>query len=246
MRAVIVLLMLTGFAWSASAEVPATKSPEEVVVRLTAAIDIDTDGKVAALKWVNEKPSLKMFTNAVTPEVTQWKFEPGTLNGVPAATRTYLTLALLAKANEAGGISLSVKAASTGMNLSNPVVPSYPAAGVVSGVSAVVRAIVDFDVNGKGTIRSTEYTASRSRYEKHFLKAVTAAVDAWRVEPETVGGRPVAGTVSIPFVFCVQGDWCAKRRAAAKGEGNPTPVALDSAAKLRSEVEGLSIGSIAS
>jgi hypothetical protein len=245
MRAVVVFLMLAGFGWNASAEAPA-KSPEEVVVRLTAAIDIDTDGKVTALKWLNEKPALNVFTNAVTPEVTQWKFEPGTLNGAPAATRTYLALAILAKPNETGGISLTVKGASTGMNLSNPVVPRYPTAGMVYGVNATVRAIVNFDVNGKGTIRSTEYTASRSRYDKHFLKAVTTAVDAWRVEPEIVGGRPVAGTVSIPFVFCVQGDWCAKRRAAAKGEDNTTPMALDSAAKLRSEVEGLPIGSIAS
>jgi hypothetical protein len=245
MRVVVVFLMLAGFVWNAFAEAPA-KSPEKVVVRLTATIDIDTDGKVAALKWLNEKPTLKIFTNAVTPEVMQWKFEPGTLNGAPAATRTYLALAILAKANEAGGISLTVKAASTGMNVSNPVVPRYPTAGVVYGVNATVRAIVDFDVNGKGTIRSTEYSASRSRYDKHFLKAVTAAVDAWHVEPETVGGNPVAGTVSIPFVFCVQGDWCAKRRAAAKGEDSTTPVVLDSAAKLRSKVEGLSIGSIAS
>lgn len=245
MRAVVVFLMLVGFAWSASAEAP-EKSPEEVVIRLTAAVDIDTDGRVTTLKWLNEKPALKIFTNVVTPEVTQWKFEPGTLNGAPAATRTYLALAILARPNEAGGVSLTVKAASTGMNLSNPVVPSYPTAGVLNGVNATVRAIVDFDVNGKGTISSTEYTASRSRYDKHFLKAVTAAVDAWRVEPETVGGRPVAGTVSIPFVFCVQGDWCAKQSAGIKGEDNTTPVALDSAAKLRSKVEGLSIGSIAS
>ena len=245
MKTAAVLLMLVGLVSNAAARAPET-APADVVVRLTAAVDLTVDGKVEAVEWLNEKPALKVITNAVTPHVRQWEFEPGTLNGAPAPTRTYLAVAIVASANDAGGLSLSVRSASTGMNLSNPVVPRYPTAGIVNGVNAVVTAIVDFDVDGKGIIRSTDYTASvpRSHYSKHFLKAVNEAVGAWRVEPEKVGGHPVAGSVSIPFVFCVQGDWCARRRASAKDDDASMPVALDSATRLRTRVEGSSIGSI--
>lgn len=244
MKAVVLALMMVVAGANAAAATP----PRDVVIPLTAAVDIGIDGKIQTLEWLNDKPALKVVADTIEPQVRQWEFEPGTVNGAPAPTRSYLTVRVQAKPNDEGSLSLIVKDARTGMRSDKPVVPPYPNAGLSNGINAVVTAIVEFGVDGKGTIQSTDYitSAPRQRYEKPFVEAVAKAIAAWRIAPEHVGGHPVAGTMRIPFVFCVDPTWCEKRTPRAKedeGDGT-TPVALTSATKLRTRVEGLRVGGI--
>jgi len=225
---------------------PPSKAPQELVIPISAAIGIGIDGKLESIEWLNETPALNMVVDAIAPHVRRWEFEPGMINGVPAATRSFLRISILARANDEGVLSLTVQDAATGMRLDKPVIPRYPAEGIVNEINAVVTTVIDVDADGKASVRSAEYMASmpRKRYGKFFLDAVSQAVAAWRIEPERVGGHPIAGSLRIPYVFCTKRceEWETQRKI-GKDQGN-LPVALDSATKLRTKVEGLSIGSI--
>lgn len=242
MKVAALAVMLTGFSPSAAVAEPS----KEVLVPITAAIDIGANGKIESLKWLDQKPALKVVMDAIGPHVRQWEFEPGSVNGVPVATHSYLTVRVRLIPDDTGSLSLSVRDAWAGMRSDKPVMPRYPAVGLREGISAVVTAVVDFDTDGKGTIRALDYTTNaKARYKDHFVKAVNEAVAAWKIEPELVGGHPVAGTVRIPFVFCMSWDWC--KSHGYGGEGNdepPSPVALNSAVKLRTKVEGMGLGGI--
>ena len=240
MKAAVLAVMLAGAFSTAVVAEPL----KEVVVPITAAIDIGANGKIEKLEWLTEKPALKVVMDALAPHVRQWEFDPGKINGVPAATRSYITVRVRVAPNDAGSLSLSVKDAMAGMLSHEPVVPYYPTVGLNEGISAVVIAVVDFDVDGKGTIQAIDYTSSAKQYYKsHFVKAVNEAVAAWRIDPELVGGHPVAGTLRIPFVFCMSPSWCKQNLAGADDEP-AMPVALNSTAKLRTKVEGAAVGSM--
>jgi hypothetical protein len=219
---------------------------KEVIVPITAAIDINADGKVEALEWLDEKPALKVVMDAIAPHVRQWEFDPGSIDGAPAATHSYLTVSVRLTPNDTGSLSLSVRDARAGMRSDKPVVPRYPAVGLRDGINAVVTVVVDFDADGKGTIRAVDYTTNaKKHYKDHFMKAVNEAVAAWRVEPERVGGHPVAGSLRVPFVFCMSLEWCKKYGAGGEGHDEArAPVALNSAVKLRTKVEGMTLGGI--
>ncbi|HJW47489.1 MAG TPA: hypothetical protein VJ484_13525 [Lysobacter sp.] len=221
--ACLVLLMVCATAGA--------KQPREVVIYLTAALSITADGTVQKLTWKDKAPGLKAIAERIEPSVRKWKFVPGTLNGVPTSTDTYLTIRIKALPVEDDLMRLQFLSAHTGAE-SLPVVPDFPDGAGRAGDLGAVVAIVDFDARGRPSLRSYEY-AGLERSRNDFVAATRAAVKRWRVNLERVGGHPVGTSLRIPFKYCL---W--ECPSLPETNGNDTEqhdthaVALESAVRL--------------
>lgn len=230
------------FAMLASVQVHAEEKPP-LDIRLTARIDVGADGELRTLVWEDKGlPLAKMLTQRIEPLVRQWEFAPGTVDGVAADTRSYLAVSLRAQVREDDSVALRVINAGTGLRVARIVRPPYPFNAASNNIGAVAVAIVDLDVQGVASVRSID-VSGRKRDRAQFDDAVRKAISKLEVELEQVNGVPVAGSVRIPFVFCMSKD-CTKEHklseAMTAGNGE-FPVPLGSVARVLTNVEGLEI-----
>jgi len=243
-----VLSCLVLFAGAAAASGTASPTPDDKQVTLRAAATIGADGRVAALAWDGDSAIAKSIAARLEPRVRTWEFEPGTVDGVPAETRTSLTITLLAAPAADGGIALQFLWAGTGPTLVKQVVPAYPPLALRDNKSAYVRTEFTINPDGSTTVQDVEVQSSHAK-AREFEQAARAAFARWRYEPELVGGHPVATRMVVPSRFCSSdSDWCEKRTAQGPLWAKPIPpsqdgqpVALDSAVKLRTDIAGESI-----
>ncbi len=63
-----------------------------------------------------------------------------------------------------------------------------------------VRLKVTVDAEGRPTDWSVETSSGHERLDR----AAMQAVEKWRFEPATRGGKPVAGTVIVPMEFALK------------------------------------------
>lgn len=221
-----------------------------VDVFLTAEVEIAADGRVRTLAWQvpERKPLVGLLTQRLEPAVRGWKFQPGTLDGAPADTRTYLSIKTRGTPDSAGGLAFVIVRASTGARSLLLTPPRYPTGAAVGGISATVVTEVDVDAQGKVAFQTVQFVNNRGsdRYRREFIAATEKAVAAWTFTPERVGGHAVAARMRIPVTFCApeDGGWCEQHStleddALAGPAGQP--VALDSAVKLLTPVVGNAI-----
>lgn len=227
----------------------AKPKPKGFDIWLKADAEIAADGSVKALEWKDDRPAAKLVIAKIEPAIRRWAFVPGTVDGRPMHTQTQLSVQVLGEERDDGTLALKFGKASTGAAFKKLGPPRYPIGAVMAGVSALVVADVDVDVNGDVAIRSVTFTGSMGdRYRKEFVAATEVAIKTWTMKPEQVAGHPAPAHMSIPIDFCAEGTWCERRARAEqqsqrRGErGEPgAPVALDSVVRLVTQVEGQEI-----
>ncbi|MDH5823077.1 energy transducer TonB [Luteimonas sp. RD2P54] len=216
----------------------AQDAPRSVDLWLGAEVTIDTDGRIASLEWKEQSDTDRIVIDQIEPIVRSWEFVPGTVDGVPAVTRTGLSLRT--RIVEGGdAISVYIEDASTGASTTSMHPPSYPGAALRDRVSAEVIAEIEIAADGAVVLVGTRFEGSRDTlHRRQFLRAAEDAVRDWEFTLEEVGGHPVATRMSVPITFCVDpSGWCRQReRAAAMRPVAPgQALALESAVSLKSD-----------
>ncbi|NZA25644.1 energy transducer TonB [Luteimonas sp. SJ-92] len=216
----------------------AGESPQSATLWLRAQVTIDADGRIAALEWDEVGGTGRAVVDHIDPIVRGWEFVPGMVDGVPAATRTRLTVRTLVEA-EQGAILVSIDRASTGASRISMPPPIYPEAALKGRVSADVMVEVEIAADGAVTLAGASFEGSRGdAHREKFLRAVEAVVPRWKFQLEEVGGRPIATRMSVPVSFCtMSATWCEQRRraAASRPVAPGEALALESAVRLTSD-----------
>lgn len=237
--------LLVGLLLAVCAALPALAEKEAPVsLFFQADIVIAADGDITELVWHGVEKIPAKLQQRLTRAAQSWQFKPGSVDGVPAETRTTLTLHLKASDLGAGQIGLALVGAYTGPFNNRSVPPDYPDDALRRGVDAKLRVVVSIDEHGAYTAEVVEYQASRkgNRWREAFTASALAAVAKWDVRQEQVAGHPVPAKLSIPLSYCVNSDrWCSENTVPAPdtsvGAVPPgAPVALDSVASLLTDI----------
>lgn len=223
----------------------AAPSKDSAEIWQTAEVEIAADGRVTMIRWLDDRPAARLVSTRIEPHVRTWRFEPGTVDGEPRVTRTYLRAQLFADVR-GDGMALRIGRVSTGPHATHRVMPRYPGSAARAGVSAKVTATITVMPDGGVVFDSLDFwrPAGRSAQKEEFIEATRAALAQWKYAPESVGGRDIPPQVRIPVEFCAPGTHCEKLfrggelvgSAAADRPGEATP--LNSVARLLTSVEG--------
>lgn len=193
-------------------------------------VDLDASGKVLAVEPADEVA--KEIAAFLRAQVSTWEFEPATLRGEPAPTRTSVTVRLETTGARSGRqVEARVVDAATGPRYLTSPAPHYPVAAINRKDTGAVLLRVDFDRDG----RVTEATVERSVGRKSFERAALAAVRKWTFRPERVGEVGIPARVLVPIQFCIQAQPCQSLPEAAPGDdANGPRLVGDPAARIRS------------
>lgn len=229
-------------AWALTPAGAAPKDADDVMLWVAAEVEISPEGTITALQWKDTREAMRLITARIEPAVRAWRFESGTVNGVPQPTITHLSLRL--RAEQAGDtVAIHVDHASTGAKSSLLAPPRYPLSAARANADAVIVADVAVAEDGTTTVESIDFRGNRPGYRRQFVEATEAAIAQWSFVPERVGGRPLATRMQIPVTFCITTMDCAHKYPAPDGErprpGPPgQPVALESAVRLIDALAG--------
>ena len=215
--------------------------PASIDVFLSADVTVDAQGRVQSLQWSEAQGLRALVAQRIDATVRGWQFEPGKINGIPTETRTGLSVRVVASDAPDGDVRLRFAQARTGPAKVMLVPPRYPFSASKSGVSAKFVVTVDVAEDGSVSLFDSTFLGNRGERGRAALQAaVEAAVQEWRFVPETVAGHPVTTRLRIPVEFCLpHSDWCRQEtmsRNAGLDVPAGTPVALDSAVQLKTDI----------
>lgn len=182
---------------------------------LRAGIVLDATGKLGSIEWIGTKPNDRLVTAPLEAVIRGWEFEPGKVDGVPAATETGLLLHVELHKTAEGGVSLNIDDARTGAFSLKQDPPAYPREQAMRGVQAHVVVIVKTDGTGQvtsATIGEYEGSNPAARSRKDFEAAALNAVKSWTYRTEQVGGNGLATTLRVPISFCFADQWCERNK----------------------------------
>lgn len=235
-----VLFKMLSVIFAALSTAALAKEPGPISIRMAWHISVDAQGQITKL-WTGET-KLAEVQDRIEREIRSWHFQPGKVNGVPAASESTLLLTLEATPNDGDGYTLKVVKANTGGYYARIVMPRYPDAFVKSRRQGYVVLKVRYGADGK--VLHAALADDAPEVAQGFVQASIHAVRNWRFAPEVIGGHPRAGAVLVPLCFNPTRDardpqsctW-SRRSDGLKVSGDEA-VALDPAVTLKSDVVG--------
>lgn len=232
-----VLFKMLSVIFAVLSAVALAKEPEPIHIRMAWHISVDAQGQITNL-WTGET-KLAEVQDRIEREIRSWHFQPGKVNGVPAASESTLHLTLEATPNDGDGYTLKVVKANTGAYYARIVMPRYPDAFVKSGRPGFVVLKVRYGADGK--VLDAALADDAPEVSQGFVQASINAVRNWKFAPEVIGGQSRAGAALVPLCFRSAGDprGCKWSRPSdgLKVSGDEA-VALDPAVSLKSDVAG--------
>jgi TonB family protein len=200
---------------------------------------LDADGKVTKLSTKDKTAPLLHET--MESAIRDWKFNPGTVKGKSAPTRTWLTTKIEVSVVDQQ-VKLKVLHAATGPAYDQIKIPRYPDRALQNRIEGVVVLNVKFDGAGK-VVRIAPYEFVDKAPEKILLQAALSSVRKWTFATEHVAGIGVASSALVPACFSAsqqsKPNACEWKDTAsgARGDGDGL-VAIDPAARLLTDVTG--------
>lgn len=248
-RAILLAVLTTAACLAMAASTP----PKEILLR--AYVDMDARGRVTGMEWPQMDPKSKPLTDRLEAAIRRWEFEPGSVDGVPAATRTGLTLLVDVGQTAQGALTLSIRDAYTGAIADRMVIPRFPPAQARTGNTAALSLLLDVDETGNVTNATVTDYRPTGRRAGQAAKARTAFENAsrdalmqWKFAPERVFGKALASQVRVPIDFCMDSNPCRpqsdkKDKMEVDTDNLPsgTAVALDSVVKIKTQIESVEI-----
>jgi TonB family protein len=243
------ILLSLLFVCAASANA-AGKSNEELSATLQWHMSLDAAGQITALE-AKRKP-IEALREKLEPAVRSWKFQPGTVNGTPAATDTLLSvqISLLPSAD---GKTYSVRfddVRTGGYVAGSSKPPRFPAneARKLMGNGGFAQLVFEVSYDKSGKVNNVVIASGSTQSKGSLAEYAEKAVREWSYQPEQVAGFGVPGTVIVPICFSVSMNARSARRAAencrweepgtrATAEQGQS-LALDSSVHLVSDVIG--------
>jgi TonB family protein len=193
---------------AATPRASAAEPPRTTTLNAVLAVEVDASGRAVSIEPA-DKPSRGLI-KFLRPEIAQWEFEPGRIDGVAVATRTSVILSLEARKLD-DDYSLRIVGATTGPRFDAATPPRYPENSL--RLREVGEVLMRVEVSAEGRPKSV--AIERSNAGERLEKAAMAAVKKWTFIPESVGGRPVPATVLAPVNFCI--DRACNRLPASSG-----------------------------
>ncbi|MGB0134610.1 energy transducer TonB, partial [Dokdonella sp.] len=211
-------------------------------------MSLRADGKIAALEL---KPGRvrDVLRNELETAIRLWEFEPGSVNGVNAATDTTLIVQLTISPNADGdGFSIVVDRAETGGAIETtgrmPAISWAQAQGMKrdKGAKNLLVLLITYDESG---VPEQIEVADESPIEKGLLVSdAIEAVRTWRFDPEHIDGKGLRARALVPICY----EFDTSDRSAAGCEWNSPygnkavpgrdSIVLDSSVTLKSDVIG--------
>lgn len=174
-----------------------------ISMHFRAHVVIAADGSLQSIEWSKDHNIPDVLRAKLEERVRGWQFAPGTIDGVPAKTRSTLRVDLTATPMEDGeSYQVRVDDALVGPSMSNPTPPDYPRDALSVGAEALVVVQVHIDADGERRVDITRYEGSKSR-RAMFEKAVLANIGQKAFHPEQVGPHTIAASFTIPMTFCL-------------------------------------------
>jgi hypothetical protein len=188
---------MSGAASASGTDVPAKGKPQ--VFRTFAKVEIGQAGEI-----VSVVPEARLGADlgaGLEKTIRTLSFAPAAVNGQPVAGTTFVRMMGCAAALGSEQYRVAYAYESHGPGYSRMPHPAYPPNALRGGTEG------DFDVQitvqPDGTARLVDVTATRGgdRAKKAFAESIAAWVSALRYEPETVDGKAVSTTLSIPLEY---------------------------------------------
>ena len=215
-------------------------------------MSLDAEGRVTAL--VAKGDHIEALRERTEQAIRMWEFVPGTVDGMPAATDTLLSVqAVLKPSADDGQYTVVLRDVRTGGHVVDGATraPRFPQSELrrmaARGVKfAQVAVEVGYDASGKA-IALQVAEGSRTQPEE-LVKAVIKALREWTYEPERVAGVGVPGTLVVPICFTLAQSptearklsnacrWTLPGSNAYVDDGQS--LALDSQVRLKTDVAG--------
>lgn len=164
---------------------------------------IAANGSLQSIDWSDGDRIPDVLRAKLEERVRGWQFAPGTLDGVPAETRSTLRVHLTATPTGDGeSFQVRVADAEVGPAMSNPTPPEYPRAALRVGAEALVVVQVQIDGAGGRRVDIIRFEGSKS-HRAMFEKAALANIGQKEFHTEQVGAHTIAASFSIPMTFCL-------------------------------------------
>lgn len=211
-----------------------------IIVRMTWGLSLDREGQVVRLETDDHK--LESIHPRLEQAIRSWRFTPGKVDGVPAATDSKLQVTLALEPQPDGDYSVRVVGARAGGGYGKIRPPRHPRASLESHRQGLVLLKVRYGADGK--VQNLALADIAPRVDAPLVESSIETVREWTFEPEVVGGHPMAGTVLVPICFTVHVRHVAPPDCTWHPPGVATEmqgdqaVALEPAATLLTDVAG--------
>lgn len=211
------------------------------------ALTIDASGRVTALESIGAPP-VPAVRAPLENAIRGWHFQPGTIDGKPAETKTTFSLDLSLVEHGNDQFALRVDDARTGANLGfegfHHSTPKYPRDAMSRHRDGIVVLRIDYD--GNGHVVATRLQDGAPEVDASFVRSAQEAARRWTFSPEIVGGHGLAGSTIVPICFAdytrrtpkeaLACAWTPPAGHASLGDG--AIVAIDPAARLKTDIVG--------
>ncbi len=240
----VLFTALVALAMSGAAHA-AKDASSAIKVDTTWNVSLDADGHVVDLKQSTQvKP---LLSEPLARAIRSWVFEPGRVDGRPAATETTLQVGVTLEPNASNGYVVRVDHVNTGGGIAKTLAPTFPVSVLrreSDTFSALAVVQVHYDAAGK--VIGAEVAPGAPEVDRAVSDAALKSVRHWTFQPERVGGHALASSAYVPICFTLTRD----RRAPAADCASWTPpgasttvanggsLALEPAATLKSDVIG--------
>lgn len=237
-----------GNVWAVTPAQP--DGQKQLSTTLTWKLSLDADGRVASLKAQGK--SIDALREKLEAAIRQWEFEPGQVDGKPAATDTALSVEVgLAASADASEYAVRIKQARTGGSVADAsVAPRFPAASMSSLLrrtdSFFAQVVVEVRYDAAGKAVAIDPASSSPIQDGPLFESVRKAVMRWTYQPEMIAGIGVPGTVIVPVCFAVASDMAKARQDSRRcrwtqpdtqiSVDQGESLALDSTVKLKTPI----------
>jgi TonB family protein len=193
--------VLASLALSAAAAcaIAADEPAKPVDLTLSWSASVDADGKLTALKPADEKYA--ELYKRLEPDVRNWRFSAGKVDGVPTAAETTLIVHLRLTPVE-GGYHIDIRNAEAGPGYGRMTTPKYPDGALMSHRGGGVLVRVAYDADGNVT-NAEAIEGGFPKPGNDIEHSALAAVKHWTFKPESIGGHGRPGVAIVPVCFSV-------------------------------------------
>jgi TonB family protein len=211
------------------------------------ALTIDASGRVTALESIGNPP-VPAVRAPLENAIRGWHFQPGTIDGKPAETKTTFSLDLSLVEQGSDKYALRVDDARTGADLTaegfHHSTPKYPRYAMNHRLDGMVVLRIDYDANGH--VVATRLQDGAPDVDASFVRSARDAASRWTFSPEIVGGHGLAGSTIVPICFAdytrrtpIEALRCAWTPPEGHGSlGDGAIVSIDPAVRLETAVIG--------
>lgn len=247
MNRILVLFAMT-MAFSLAQAAP--KPSETLKTTVQWRMSLDAQGHVTALD--PQGKAIDAIREKLEPVVRAWDFEPGAINGNPAATETMLSVQIsMLPSADSETYSIRFDDVRTGgfvrASENSPRFTQSSAASVLRD-GGFARLVFEVSYDKAGMPQAVAVQAGSTLQKGRLIDDAEKALEKWTFEPERVAGIGVPGKVIVPICYYVglsRRDaeksgrsclWTQPGTKATVGEGQS--LAVDSSVSLKSDVIG--------